>query len=1196
MPISPVCSRPSTPISLSLPANSVAMTDGEQPVDSNNALVKPKSSSSLPSSQKRPFSTLEFSPQQSPQSEPLSRPETSSLSSEVSEMTDSGQSSATSSVETKSSNNERNNERNNKGNNKGDKERIENASASDAMSKHCHRLELIEGLRTSTETVTGLRYYFVDPQWWALFTCGEDVANIPPVQILSDPNDSKIEIPETAFQLLSLWYGVAGNDVASYPLVNMKTPQSPQYVVYTKPVIVVEAFTLGFKAPYGKDKNIFTVASDLSVMNLAAQLGSTKQWKLWQLSQRVSMFPYELSIGRFNMLRQKKKLIAASGSVAPSATLSSILYSPPQDGKIQLIIEEITPHGTWLSSDDGKTRGTIGLTNLGNTCYMNSALQCLSHIEELAAYFLTSEYKNDINPDNPIGCGGNVALVYGKFLRNLFYGTVRPYSPSEFRYTVGRYNAAFSGYAQQDSQEFVAFLLDSLHEDLNRIKQKPATEKPELPEDKVNDSEAISRLARECWNIHKMRNDSVILDLFTGLYRSTLVCPVCKKISITFDPFMDLTLPIPNDNLWFKDIHIMRLNGKSQEIKVAIDKFATIRQLKEYLVTKVYGLDPNNLICSDIYNNRFYQHLEDRAIVSDQIQANDTIVMNELSESVPGELSEEKFVIPVFHRLVSSSSSDKRHGARYDSGGLFFGTPFFVILTRHEAIDAGAILSKVYERYRDLVPSIGEDDFHINVASQKRNKQISPGKEGIMTGWGLTKDNIKPLITHMPVNMGVAERTEDQGDELASETSSDDFVNVTSDARVDSVYTSGSTNFLTPERTPMDICAAASTDSGLACPVMTPVVMPHSMDVDTEPENNSSSSADELIGPLGRLPSLPWVTSELSLADLPHNERRDGLLVRPGEGLVCDFQEEPDSRIWEFERIVNPEVSRLLESQQQQRTIPLDACLDLFSRTEVLGENDLWYCSRCQELRQATKTIELWKVPDILTIHLKRFSSSRNFSDKISDVIEFPIENLDMTDRIGDKSNHKPLIYDLIGVDNHFGRLGGGHYSAHAKNFVDGKWYYFDDTSCRPESPEKAITGAAYLLFYRRRSSKPLGGERLEKAVLSLRETLKSGDELIMEDESIVSNDTKRGLVDRSTSNNVVAAPPAYEGWVLGRGSSSTAGPIWASAQLNLDDEEQEDEELPLSNDEMEGMSDDSTRQVKDDSDYEQESNNEFDD
>ncbi len=86
---------------------------------------------------------------------------------------------------------------------------------------------------------------------------------------------------------------------------------------------------------------------------------------------------------------------------------------------------------------------------------------------------------------------------------------------------------AFAGYQQHDSQELLAFLLDGLHEDLNRILKKPYVEKPDWEGGDLKD---LVKLAKDTWEGYLRRNDSVIVDFFQGQYKSTLVCPVCSKV------------------------------------------------------------------------------------------------------------------------------------------------------------------------------------------------------------------------------------------------------------------------------------------------------------------------------------------------------------------------------------------------------------------------------------------------------------------------------------------------------------------------------------------------------------------------------------------------------------------------------------------------------------------------------------------
>jgi ubiquitin carboxyl-terminal hydrolase 4/11/15 len=151
-----------------------------------------------------------------------------------------------------------------------------------------------------------------------------------------------------------------------------------------------------------------------------------------------------------------------------------------------------------------------------------------------------------------------------------------------------------------------------------------------------------------------------------------------------------------------------------------------------------------------------------------------------------------------------------------------------------------------------------------------------------------------------------------------------------------------------------------------------------------------------------------------------------------GKGQVLDF---PDPEL---------DAKRKARTQRRKNGITLDDCLDEFGKEEVLSEADTWYCPRCKEHRRATKKFELWKTPDILVMHLKRFSSHALRRDKLDVFVDFPTESLDLTSRVIEREDGKLEVYDLFAVDDHWGGLGGGHYTAFAKNFVDGQWYEYN--------------------------------------------------------------------------------------------------------------------------------------------------------
>lgn len=147
---------------------------------------------------------------------------------------------------------------------------------------------------------------------------------------------------------------------------------------------------------------------------------------------------------------------------------------------------------------------------------------------------------------------------------------------------------------------------------------------------------------------------------------------------------------------------------------------------------------------------------------------------------------------------------------------------------------------------------------------------------------------------------------------------------------------------------------------------------------------------------------------------------------------------------------------------------------------EMLGKDNAWYCKNCKDFVQATKKIELYNAPPILFVSLKRFKSGRGsyFKDKLEDKVNFPIDNLDISDIIlsninPDGSKKENLEYELYSVSNHFGNMGFGHYTAYSKNPLDGKWYDFDDSSVTEiTDPSQVVSDAGYNLFYKRKNFK----------------------------------------------------------------------------------------------------------------------------
>lgn len=449
------------------------------------------------------------------------------------------------------------------------------------------------------------------------------------------------------------------------------------------------------------------------------------------------------------------------------------------------------------------------------------------------------------------------------------------------------------------------------------------------------------------------------------------------------------------------------------------------------------------LLTLEIFNHRFYKNLDD-TVACEDMSENDVILCFELPcnsqqsrtyKSQPAD----PFIIPVY----ASETNPSRPS--YSRGSNLFGYPFIAVITQEQAKNPGAMYDAVADRLRrwtanarDLFTwEAGEADemetVHIPIPGPPLKESVTEIKEN------------GEVVT---VEEGPIPEEGDIVDEKAT------------------------------------VVQQADEDMDVELNDGVPRKVGFKRDLFRIRIHKGSQPYGVGFNSFGSAPGRFDTWEQRSTTE-------DCVLLRPDDVFFLEFDDPVkeyyfgnERSRWEYalwdrwDEFVHPELaaSRKVLSTQKQKGITLQDCLDEFTREEKLGEDDLWYCPRCKKHQQATKRFDLWKVPDVLVVHLKRFSNSRMLRDKIDTFVDFPIEGLDLTAMVGERTVGKrlqdqgvevtalglndleePLVYDLFAVDEHLGGLGGGHYRAYALNHVTGKWHHFDDSYVTSSRAEAAV-------------------------------------------------------------------------------------------------------------------------------------------
>ncbi|XP_043975508.1 ubiquitin carboxyl-terminal hydrolase 32 [Gambusia affinis] len=567
-------------------------------------------------------------------------------------------------------------------------------------------------------------------------------------------------------------------------------------------------------------------------------------------------------------------------------------------------------------------KGATGLSNLGNTCFMNSSIQCVSNTKPLSDYFLSGTHLYELNRINPIGMRGHMAKCYGDLVLELWSGTQKSIAPLKLRWTIAKYAPRFNGFQQQDSQELLAFLLDGLHEDLNRVHEKPYVEL------KDSDGRPDWEVASEAWENHLRRNRSIVVDLFHGQLKSQVKCKTCGHISARFDPFNFLSLPLPMDSSMHLEITVIKLDGSTPVrygLRLNMDeKYTGLKKL----LSELCSLKPEQILLAEVHASNIKNFPQDN---------------QKVRLSVNGFLC--AFEVPVPGSPTSLSSPTLTDITPTANGSA---------ANRHPMANGGP---------GTLLPCSPETPLVNGVA----NGHMSPMQDSPFIGYIIAMHR-KMMRTELYFLSSQKNRPSLFGMPLIVPCT----VHTSKKDLYDAVWIQV---------------------SRLASPLPPQEASNHAQDCDDSMGYQYPFTL-RVVGKDGN--SCAWCPWYRFCRGCTIECTEDRASV--GNAYIA-VDWDPTALHLRYqtsqERIVEEHCSVEQSRRAQAEPISLDSCLKAFTSEEELGEDELYYCSKCKTHRLATKKLDLWRLPPILIVHLKRFQFVNGRWIKSQKIVKFPRESFD---------------------------------------------------------------------------------------------------------------------------------------------------------------------------------------------------------
>jgi len=277
---------------------------------------------------------------------------------------------------------------------------------------------------------------------------------------------------------------------------------------------------------------------------------------------------------------------------------------------------------------------------------------------------VTDKYQTDLNRRSRLnarkfGTKGEITEQLAGLLKALWSSQYEPEMTFKLKSIIDKYGIQYRGAAQHDAQEFLLWLLDKVHEDLNtatKKKYKKVKNSYGRPDEIVADETMANHL--RC-------NSSFVHQLFQAQFRSSLTCPHCLKQSSTFDPFLCVSLPIPRKRTQNVYVNVVYLCQQPRQVRLGlcINGQADVKELRETLSSDT-GIELNRMLLTEIDDQGFLRTHSDNQPIS-VLRETDPLYCIELP--VPKEPCEEDgaFILINWINVVVDEHTQTRVGSTY---------------------------------------------------------------------------------------------------------------------------------------------------------------------------------------------------------------------------------------------------------------------------------------------------------------------------------------------------------------------------------------------------------------------------------------------------------------------------------------------------------------------------------------------------